>query len=403
MSYRSIVIVIATYNRPESLNRLLKSIENANYPKSYKIDLIVSCDYSGVFDCENVANDFSWKFGEKKVIAHKNNLGLRKHILYCGDLVKDYDGIIMLEDDLWVAPNFFKFIIEADQFYKGDERIGQISLYTNQIDEYSNSRFVPLDQAADVFFMQVPSSWGQYWTKEQWLAFKDCYERGDLKIDKNSLLPEDVLHIWPESSWKKYFYNYLVKKDLFVVYPNKALSTNFGEAGTHYFQKHLHNQAVLDNSNGKYKFVTLEASNSVYDYNLEYHKDNSNYVLSQSLQGYDVEFDLNGTKNLNKINSEYLISSKTCLKPIKQFGYDLIPKELNITYNLEGDFYTLAKTSDFSSEIPKDKIMKRNIQFVPQAITTEIGSLLKSRYENSNSFKLGNKIISFFRFFSFKK
>ena len=103
-----IPIVIAAYNRLEPLTRLLQSLAKAVYPLDVK--LIISIDGGGgnqtIID---TANRFEWKHGEKQVIVHDVNLGLRKHILKCGELTKYYDGIVLLEDDLYVSPYFYTY------------------------------------------------------------------------------------------------------------------------------------------------------------------------------------------------------------------------------------------------------------------------------------------------------
>ena len=404
MIYRNIAIVIVTYNRPSSLNRILRSIYSADYLGLDSIDLIISCDFSGSKDCENIANEFEWNHGHKIVKAHEQNLGLRAHILYCGDLVKNYDGIIMLEDDLWVAPNFYKYVVQADLFFKNNDKIGQISLYNNEIDEFSYSRFIPLNQNADNYFMQVPSSWGQFWTKEQWFGFKKHYDNGDIEIDSNSMLPDWVIENWSASSWKKYFYNYLVKNDLFVVYPYKSLSTNFGDSGTHHKAKHLFYQSTIDYSLNDFNFIDFENSRVIYDYHFELHK---NIIIGFFKEDniLDIEFDINGMKNINKISSKYLLSSKFCSNPIQKFGEDLLPQELNIKFKNEGEFYALGLTKDFDSKIPKKKIHKRNISFQPTITISTVEKQVRSIYEDSSSFKIGKKITSFINSISgvFKK
>ena len=101
-----IAIVVVAYNRPDSLNRLLDSLTKVNY-EGHNVPLIISIDYSGKDDVYLAAEAFEWKFGEKKIIRHPENLGLKKHVLSCGDLVKDYDAVIILEDDLLVSPGMY--------------------------------------------------------------------------------------------------------------------------------------------------------------------------------------------------------------------------------------------------------------------------------------------------------
>ena len=72
----NIAIVTVAYNRVKSLSRLLNSLLCADIDNA---PLIISIDKSNTNEVERYANDFIWPYGEKKVITHKENLGLRKH------------------------------------------------------------------------------------------------------------------------------------------------------------------------------------------------------------------------------------------------------------------------------------------------------------------------------------
>jgi len=104
MTMLNIPVIVVAYDRPEPLKRLLRSINKAIY--EHPVKLIISVDYKKNNDVIGVVNDFDWGHGSKEIIEHEKNLGLREHILFCGDLVRDYDGVIILEDDLYVSPFF---------------------------------------------------------------------------------------------------------------------------------------------------------------------------------------------------------------------------------------------------------------------------------------------------------
>ena len=94
--------------------------------------------------------------------------------------------------------------------------------------------FRPLDEDADVFFLQIPSSWGQGWTKNQWHGFRKWFEqRQNDSISEADKVPPNVVD-WPESSWKKYFFAYMIESNKYFVYPRISLSTNFHDPGTHH-------------------------------------------------------------------------------------------------------------------------------------------------------------------------
>src|SRR4051812_782733 len=95
-------IVISAYNQPASLSRLLASVESAIYTAA-DIPLIISIDKSDEPEVRAIAEAFHWKHGDKRIILHEAPLGLKQHILSCGNLSLVYGAILLLEDDLLVS------------------------------------------------------------------------------------------------------------------------------------------------------------------------------------------------------------------------------------------------------------------------------------------------------------
>ena len=171
-----IAIVVPCYNRVSSLERLLQSLSHADYGEcSGEVSLIFSVDYSGDDKVAEFVQSFEWGFGEKRVILHPTNVGLRKNILSCGDLTAEFDAVIVLEDDLVVSPGFYSYAIQSAEYYEDDSRIAQLSLYSYEYAEVGVSRFMPVEDGNDVYFMQWASSWGQMWTTRQWKTFRSWY------------------------------------------------------------------------------------------------------------------------------------------------------------------------------------------------------------------------------------
>jgi hypothetical protein len=169
------VIIIPAYNRPNALRRLLNSI---SIVKGIGKDtlLIISIDHAiDNQDVIEIANSYEWE-GKKVVIVHEENMGLRGHILWCGDQTEKYGAVIILEDDLLVSPLFYSFAQKALSFYSEDAKSGGISLYSYNYCESVNLPFYLLKGSSDVYFMQYASSWGQAWTWDQWAYFKNWYK-----------------------------------------------------------------------------------------------------------------------------------------------------------------------------------------------------------------------------------
>jgi hypothetical protein len=309
--------------------------------------IVISIDYkkkdSRNLEVVSIANSFEWKFGQKTVLVQKSNLGLREHILKCGDMVLNkFESIIVLEDDLFVSPYFYEYALQSLSVFSDDINICGISLYSPKINEYTGTGYIPLEDGFDNYFIQSASSWGQIWTRSQWRLFKNWYDDNALKgVTSEDKLPYDVIK-WPESSWKKYFIKYQVETNRYFSYPRVSLSTNFSEIGTHLTVKSNFYQTSLLAGAKTWSLSTLEQSIAIYDCFYEL----SNLSIVNLLQA-NTEFDLYGTKKLSQINSKYLVSVKKCSNPIKQYANDLIPSMLNVFYSIKGEGLSYGKTSDF--------------------------------------------------------
>lgn len=335
-------IVVIAYNRPKSLERLLLSISNARYPTE-NITLIISIDKSDSNKVENVAKEFKWKYGEKRIITLNKNVGLRDHVLRCGDLSFDYNTIIMLEDDLYVSPYYYMYAMETLTYYNNDDNIAGVSLYNQMINETANRPFNPIDDGGDIYFIQMVSSWGQAWTSKQWFDFREWYKKFS-NYEAAIRLPDNINN-WPKTSWKKEFVKYIVANNKYFVYPRSSLTTNFGDSGTHHKKDTFIWQVPLLLDEIKYKLVNFEDSIVKYDVFLE--------ILPSTLKNKNIfikdftfEVDLYGTKNIENIVSKYLITSKPVEKPILSFGRSLKPHDANIVTNNHGDYFSLVKTID---------------------------------------------------------
>ena len=163
-------IVISAYNRPHTLTRLLANIRNAVYDDR-DVLLVISIDGSAAEERRqvlDVARQFDWPFGSKRVIDHDEHLGLIRHIYFCGDLSADYGAIILLEDDLGMSPVFYRYASRALACYGSDPRIAGLCLYALWFNGYTREPFVPLADGGDAFFLQVPYTQGQAWSAAQW-------------------------------------------------------------------------------------------------------------------------------------------------------------------------------------------------------------------------------------------
>ena len=227
-------IVIVGYNRPFALKRVIQSVLDAEYDVKDKVDLIVSLDYSNKqAEQKEYAESVDWKQGKKAVRCFETNQGLKKHVLQCGDLTENYDAVIVLEDDLIVAPSFFDYAKQVAAFYGNDDRIAGISLYSHKTNPGNGRYFEPQYNGLDVFLMQYAQSWGQCWTKQMWRGFRVWLEKQPI-LNSDYRVPDYVIR-WNDKSWLKYHIAYTAMENKFFVYPYCSLSSNNSEIGEHNF------------------------------------------------------------------------------------------------------------------------------------------------------------------------
>lgn len=337
----NITIVVSAFNRANSLNRCLYSLSKAFYTD--KVNLIISIDRgSHNLNVLQLAKSFVWKYGPKKVIYRTRHLGLRKHILTCGDLTQKYGSIILIEDDIYVSPYFYDYATQAKEFYQNDHRIAGISLYSPRYNEIAKLPFEPLHSNYDVFFCQLPSSWGQLWTPNQWKMFRNWYNvKNNLIIGpQNTYIPAYVSR-WPETSWKKYFYKYMIEQNKFLVYPYLSFSTNFGDVGTH-IKRRLNKFQVPLSYCGlkKYAFCSLDKSSIIYDAFYE------NIGLCKLFKiKNNLSVDLYGTKSKTIYKRFVLSTQEMNFKIIKMYNMSMRPIEDNVIQNIRGCSIFLYDTS----------------------------------------------------------
>ena len=345
-------IVVVAFDRPVELARLLRSLADGHYPTEHEVPLVISIDGGGNSALRLLADNFDWSHGPLRVIAHDERLGLREHVLRCGDLSLEYGAVIVLEDDLFVAPAFYDFATRALDFYSDDEKVAGIALYAPDFNEYSRLRFVPLDDGSDSYFIQSPCSWGQAFSAAQWSGFRDWYDGQYLTDVAASSMPPEIPRAvaqWPDSSWKKYFANYMVEAGCTFVYPRTSLSTNFGAVGTHWryttsdFQVALHSPAFRARS---WTFAKRADAGCLYDAHFELEA-RCLIALNPQLGEYDFECDFSGGRDPSRSRAAYLLSSRICSNPQLGFDLQLVPCELNAAWKLSGEFFALARREDF--------------------------------------------------------
>lgn len=335
-------IVAIAYNRPDSLMRLLDSLNNSDIDEN--VTLYISIDFSGYPENLDMSEAFNWRFGDKKIISHTENLGLKQNVLISGNLSENHNLLFMFEDDTVVSPSFYKYAKTVHNYFGDDVSIAGYSLYSPIFNEVAEVEFNPISEGYDNYFMQVPSSLGQFWTKQQWINFSEWLLVNE-EVKLNVKLPNFVID-WPNSSWKKHFYYFLAKENKTIVYPIKSFSANITiETGEHVSSDLGYYNPDISLKKESFNFVSQNDTVNDYD---SYYEFSSR--LSKKLTGLNnVEFDIYGTKELNQSDCDYLLSVKECNNIIKEYDLINFPIQVNILTNI----------SDVSNSTPKVLLGKK--------------------------------------------
>ncbi|MCR5590796.1 MAG: hypothetical protein K6F73_04625 [Lachnospiraceae bacterium] len=363
-------IVAIAYNRPEPLKRLLSSIEAAYYPEGVSPALVVSIDNSGSDEVANAAREFTYTHGEKVIIERKERMGLKNHVLACGDLTEEYGSIIVLEDDLFVAPCFYEYACKALESAEKDDRIGSVSLYSHLFNVHVREGFIPVDDGFDNWYLQIASSWGQAYTRKQWESFRSWYADNKDRDLAGINVPANISG-WSEKSWLKYYITYLIETGKYTIYPRVGLTTNFGDVGTHACRSDSDLQVPVQCSESpRCRFSTIDESRAVYDAFFEPLgiMDGENPVLgSYGKAGADTEtgtdkealiVDLYGYKPIAQMidaakaegaQKVYVLTPKLLpYETVRSYGRQMRPVASNISYGVKGNdihLYDVSKSA----------------------------------------------------------
>ncbi|MBM1689168.1 hypothetical protein [Sulfitobacter geojensis] len=325
-----IPIVVACYDRPLSLKRVLASLCAANY-LDQPVNLTISIDCSDVQDSLiEVAEAFEWPFGVKTIRAFDRRQGLRSHILQCGDLSIGEDGIIVLEDDLIVGENFYRFAVDAIAAVGADDGIAGISLYAPTINEMVPLPFQPAPSGFDGYFLQSSQSWGQCWTTSMWKAFREWYRTAASPLSDDGDMPSRI-YSWPETSWKKYHMKYTVEMGMTWLYPYVSHSSNCSDVGAHNPRPSFLFQVALSSGNREF-LLPKRTDPAAVHYDAFFER--SDFVDED---GVPLLLDLYGTRRSVPQGSRFVTGRPVSLIPVRGYGLLLRPHDENVARHISGD------------------------------------------------------------------
>ncbi|KAI8637939.1 hypothetical protein BD408DRAFT_423691 [Parasitella parasitica] len=229
-----IKMMITTDKKPHAVARLLNSATNAHYLGD-KVDLTILMDHTTDQITQTLANNYSWKRGEKIIrhrIAATPNSSVFVESWYPAG---NNEYAIILNNDIELSPMFYawsKYAILKYRYESFSAQLCGISLYSPQVIETDPSGRQLFNASSivrgDAFMMQLPSYSGAVYFPEHWREFHD-YVTARM-VDANGFEMQEVTvpnlrsSGWSRS-WKKYFEELVYLRSYVMLYPTRSLST----------------------------------------------------------------------------------------------------------------------------------------------------------------------------------
>ncbi|MPZ48591.1 MAG: glycosyltransferase [Dehalococcoidia bacterium] len=343
-------VVVIAYNRPAALRRLLDSLERATYPEGETTPLIISIDRGEEPAASEVlsrAEAFEWRFGPKQIIRQPSRLGLVAHFQACGRLSAEHGGVIILEDDLTVAPPFYSFAVQALAKYEEDERIGGVCLYGLWFNGFTQEPFSPIEDGSDAFFLKLPYTQGLAFTASQWRAFDEWSQRN--KAGPHPGLPSQFLRFEADEWFPELAYYLVARRKLFC-FPRVSLTAGWGDAGAHFAGGTSWFQTPLQAGDRRFQLPELDDAVAVYDafYEIEPGKLRR---LATHLPPHGFDVDLNATKRPANLHRDYVLTTRLVRQAVATFGLEMYPPEANVAQAVAGSQISLALREDVNWDL----------------------------------------------------
>lgn len=252
-------IVIFAFNRPDSLRTMLESLKaNGLYDDSEKFFFIDGprreSDTEKVKEVAAIAQRES-----EHVFVAPQNKGLAKNVIDgVTQIINRYGRVIVIEDDLYLAPLFLTYMNQALERYADDKRIISVCGYGLRVKR-------PKYYAGDVYLSNRSSSWG-------WATWADRWQTVDWEIKDWEVIKSDssvrkgfnrggsdmfgMLKDYMEhrnNSWAIRFCFAQYRQKSYSVHPFRSLVENegFGESATNCKQKFSRFKTEMDYRTGE--------------------------------------------------------------------------------------------------------------------------------------------------------
>lgn len=245
-------IIVVVYNRPQPLERLLNSLNEAHYFK-HNVELEVWIDRSkkdgSIHNATYyAASKFKFLHGEYKVYNHTKHVGIYGQWIDTWNPAPDSREIaVILEDDLTVSKHFYLWLINVHRKYDDRTDLAGYALQGRSM-KHGGAAGNLRGPDKDVCFMYpILGTWGYSPHLKNWLRFVEWYKNVSKDPSFQPLVPGILPSQWwqvfqkqgkTDGMWSMWHIYHAWNNKLWTLYPNfedsRGLTISWKEAGLHY-------------------------------------------------------------------------------------------------------------------------------------------------------------------------
>ena len=241
MSAKLAPVALFIYNRPEHLRRTIESLKLCDGFTDSPV-IVFGDGERGVHDVPAVeaARRVARELLGAQVEYHlsDSNRGLARSIIDGVELLLARHGrVIVVEDDLMLAPGFLRFLNEGLDHYAADERVYQVSGHMFDVREFAQRR--------EAVLLPVTTTWGWATWERAWKAFDPKASGWQLLLQEHALRKRFNLNgaygytqmlerqmSGQRQSWGIRWYWSVFMRAGLVCFPPRSLVANIGMDGT---------------------------------------------------------------------------------------------------------------------------------------------------------------------------
>ena len=314
-------VVIFVYKRELHTRNLLVSLAGCDLAKQTNVFIYSdgpkrSTDEEDVNKVRNLIKEEQWKdaFLSVTIYESKDNKGLANSIITgASEVIEKYGKVLVLEDDLIVAPYYLEYMNQALDAFRNSSNIFAVAGWTYPIKELKTYK-------KDAWLHYRPCSWGwgtwvDRWNQVVWDPQEARYEEKlndpvwRKKFDRagNDLVPMLRRQLDGKSdSWAIRWTANQTEKEMLAVFPKYPVVYDDGRDGSGTHAHATKHSEVTDNPNNVHDFIADNFKEGKIKY--DFSDITVDKVLVKAAWGYDSDTLKKKIKrNLKKIFIEHKI------------------------------------------------------------------------------------------------